>query len=201
MTQLTEREQADVGNRALKNPGDVAWCWQTITALQFMWENLQICHRSYLQIWREAEEHAIWEKVPPDNPYGTKLQMLERLKIGDEDSANAKVAGLAAITKPLKQHGGHLPKNGKEDDLGRLPRKKGSNRSDYLAARIARDHPEIHRRMMNGEFKSVADAARAAGIYRARPKSIGLVPDVNRVAVNIRKYYTLEQVQALKDAL
>ena len=33
------------------------------------------------------------------------------------------------------------------------------------------------------------------------PKRVGLLTDVNRVAANIRKHYTEEQVQALKDAL
>ena len=122
MTQLTEREQADVGNRSKKEPGSVPWSWQTITAMQFMWENLAICHDSYVEVWREAEEHAIWEKIPPDNPFGSKEAMLERLKIGDEDAAGAKVAGLAAVTKPLQPHGGQLPKNGKGGDLAKTRR-------------------------------------------------------------------------------
>ena len=32
-------------------------------------------------------------------------------------------------------------------------------------------------RMIRGEFKTVAEAARTAGIYKSRPKSVGL-PDV-----------------------
>ena len=177
MTTITEREQADVGNRALKTPGSVSWCWQTITALQFMWQNLEVCHDSYIQTWREAEEHAVWEKVPPDNPYGSKEAMLAQLRMGDEGYANAKVAGLASMAN------------------------EGGSKADYLTARIARDHPEIHRRLINGHFKSVSEAARAAGIHRTRPKSVGLVSDVNRVAANIKKHYTPEQVEALKNAL
>ena len=198
MTTLTEREQADVGNRANKTAGSVAWCWQTITALQFMWDNLEVCHDSYIRIWREAEEHAIWEKVPPDNPYGSKDAMLERLSIGDEGTANARVAGVAVLAKPLQRHGGQV--KGQGGERAHLP-STSSSRARYLSARIARDHPEIHRRMMNGEFKSMAEAARAAGIYRPRPKSVGLITDVNRVADNIKKHYSREQVKALKDAL
>ena len=124
--------------------------------------------------------------MPPEKPYGSKEAMLERLKIGDEDSASAKVAGLAVMAKPLKSN----------------ESKRNSSRSaDYLTSLIARDHPEIHRRMINGEFKTVADAARAAGIYRPQPKSVGLISDVDRVAANIKKHYTPEQVKALKDAL
>ena len=198
MTTFTEREQALVGNRINKTPGSTSWSWQTIEALQFMWENLEICYASYVQLWSEAEEQAIWDKVPPDNPYGSKEAMLERLKIGDEDSASAKVAGLAAVTRPLQPHGGEKA-NGKQPALEQVA--YGSRRAEYLTARIARDHPEIHRRMMNGEFKTVADAAREAGIYRPRSKSVGLISDVNKVAANIRKHYTSEQIKALKEAL
>ena len=97
MTALTEREQALVGNRANKTPGSTSWSWQTITALQFMWENLEICFgRLRFGLWREAEDHAIWEKVPPDNPYGSKEAMLKALEVGDEEYANAKLSALAA---------------------------------------------------------------------------------------------------------
>ena len=41
MTTLTEREQALIGNRANKTPGSTSWSWQTIEALQYMWENLR----------------------------------------------------------------------------------------------------------------------------------------------------------------
>ncbi len=198
MTALTEREQALVGNRANKTPGSTSWSWQTITALQFMWENLEICFDAYVRIWREAEDHAIWEKVPPDNPYGSKEAMLKALEVGDEEYANAKLSALAAEAIPLKPHGGDR-RNGDQGAKGHLER--GSNRARYLIARIARDHPEIHRRMMNGEFKTVAEAAREAGIYRPRQKSVGLISDIDRVAKNIRRHYTEEQVKALKDAL
>ena len=201
MTQLTEREQADVGNRSKKEPGSVPWSWQTITAMQFMWENLAICHDSYVEVWREAEEHAIWEKIPPDNPFGSKEAMLERLKIGDEDAAGAKVAGLAAVTKPLKRHGTN--QHSTNGDGGHVAQHvlPSSTRTDYLTARIARDRPDIHQRMLNGEFTTVAAAARAAGISKPRPKSVGLVQDLRRVAANIRKHYTREQVDSLRDAL
>ena len=198
MTMLTEREKALIGNRANKTPGSTPWSWQTIEALQFMWENLEICYGSYVQLWREAEEQAIWDKVPPDNPYGSKEAMLNALAVGDEDAANAKLAAESAMVKPLKQHGGVREKGEKQGDGRNLGR---GNRKKYLIARIARDHPMIHRRLMNGEFKSATDAARAAGIYRPPTKRVGLVPDVNRVAANIRKHYTPEQLKALKDAL
>ena len=41
---------------------------------------------------------------------------------------------------------------------------KAGNRSDYLVARMARDRPDILERMKAGEFTSVREAAREAGI-------------------------------------
>lgn len=195
VTQLTEREAAAMGPRSMKPVGSVAWCWQTVTALQYMWENLDLSFESYARAWAEAEEEAIWEKIPSDAPYGSKAAMIEQLAIGDDEGARAKVAALAAVTKPLKKHGGHLRRNGKEGATEHLPR--GSSQGSYLSARIARDHPVIYRRMLNGEFPSVAAAAREAGIMKPRTKTVSLSPDVGRVAGNIRKHYTPDQVETL----
>ncbi len=40
------------------------------------------------------------------------------------------------------------------------------NHSDYLAARLKRDAPEIAERLANGQFKSVRAAAIEAGIVK-----------------------------------
>jgi hypothetical protein len=48
---------------------------------------------------------------------------------------------------------------------------QGGNSRAYLLRRLARDHPDILERLKNGEFTSVRDAARAAGIItRSRPR-------------------------------
>ena len=196
------QEQFDAstsGSITSKTPGEPDWCWQMVSRLQTLWKSLDIDLDLYLGAWEEADEHRIWEKIPYDAPFGSKEAMLEGLGVGDDAAARARVAAQASITVPLQRHGGHLPKNGKEPAAGQVP--YGSNSTDYLTARIARDHPEIFTRMKNGEFDSVAAAAREAGIYKERTKSVGLIKDVDRVADNIRKHYTPEQVKALKDAL
>ena len=45
---------------------------------------------------------------------------------------------------------------------------QGGNSAEYRIAKLKRDHPEIARRLMDGEFKNVADAERAAGIGQAK---------------------------------
>ena len=54
----------------------------------------------------------------------------------------------------------------------------GGHTRSHLSARIARDYPDIHWRMLNGEFKSAADMARAAGIPLRRAMSVGLIVNV-----------------------
>ena len=202
MIELTEREMADVGNRADKVQGSVPWCWQTITALQFMWENLEHAHELYIRTWKEAEEQAIWEKVPPDNPYGSKDAMLKALEIGGETAARKRVAVQAIKVKSLSQHGTNQHTKEAAAHARQLPRSKHSRYgAEYLTARIARDRPDIWKRMQSGEFKSVAEAARAAGIFKPRRKTVALLDDLDRVAANIKRGYTEEQVKELRNLL
>ena len=62
------------------------------------------------------------------------------------------------------------PGQGKRTDLQPLATstklKRGSCNASYLAARIKRDHPDIAKRIKEGEFKSVRAAAIAAGIVK-----------------------------------
>jgi hypothetical protein len=51
---------------------------------------------------------------------------------------------------------------------GSAPTFNGRRDADYLAARIARDRPDILARMQAGAFKSVREAAIAAGIVQPR---------------------------------
>ena len=182
---LTEQQLANVGPRELKEPGSLAWCWQTVGLLQNMWRSVDRNVERYDEVWESLVEHRAWEKIPQEQPFGTIEVMKEKLSVGSPDEARALVARLAVQAKPLAKHDTNQPTSGAE----------------YLAARIARDHPEIHERMQLGEFKSVAEAARAAGILKMPTKRVALLKDVDRVAHNIKNYYTPEQVQALKKAL
>ena len=181
---VTEQEMANVGPLELKEPGSPAWCWQTVGLLQNMWGSVDRSVDRYLEVWESVVEHRAWENIPQEKPFGSLEVMKEKLKVGSAAAARARAAQLAIQAKTLSPHGGDR-----------------SNRAENLAARIERDHPEIHERMQNGEFISATEAARAAGILKTPPKRVGLLSDVNRVAANIRRHYTPEQVQALKDAL
>ena len=173
---MTEQEMANVGPRELKEPGSPAWCWQTVSLLQNMWGSIDSSISRYLEVWEAAEEHRVWETIPSEAPYGSIDLMKEKLKVGDAAEARAKTADLIIEAQPS--------------------RKSGSN----YTARIKRDHPEIAQRMERGEFKSVAEAARVAGIYTQR-KTITASADKGKVANSLLKTYGVDGCQELITAL
>ena len=196
---LESREQFEAsvsGAITAKTPGEPDWCWQMVSRLQYLWKCVDVELDLYLNAWASAEVHRIWEKIPPDAPYGSKDAMLKDLEFGDGSAARARVAAHASMPQTLQRRGSDRS-NGKQPESTKVA--YGS--SDYWRTRIARDHPEIHARMKNGEFKTVTDAARAAGIYRERPKDVRLGKDVGRVAANIKKHYSGDQVKSLIKAL
>jgi hypothetical protein len=70
--------------------------------------------------------------------------------------------------RPLSKHGGD--KRDRTIKCG-----KAGTTGEYLIARIKRDRPDITERLANGEFPSIAAAARAAGIdYQSRRKHYAL---------------------------
>jgi hypothetical protein len=74
------------------------------------------------------------------------------------------------MASPLDTHEGDR-KSGEEkanqpDNVRLKPSESFGNNADYLTARIARDRPDILKRMKAGEFRSVRSAAREAGIVR-----------------------------------
>ena len=191
---LTEQGEAQIsGPIVLKEPGSPQWCWQLLAAMQTQWRALNFDYELYMRTWEDAETYAIWEKVPYDNPYGSKERMLEALEIGDIPAAKARVMEKAMTVQPLAQHGS----NQHTEDITRVMSSQG-NRSDYLTARIARDRPDIWERMKHGEFDSVAAAAREAGITLPQPRrTVTLSDKVDRVAERLHSHYTPEQFAAL----
>jgi hypothetical protein len=202
MTEMVfEQDLASMeGPRALKEPGSPLWCWQTISALQHLWQTFTLDYDRYMKVWTEAEEHRVWEKVPYDNPFGTKENMLQRLALGDQGAARVRVMEKAMNAEPLGKNGGRRNK-GESHHAGQHTTRNGRQSTDYLSARIARDHPDIWERMKQGEFASVAEAARAAGIKLYKPKKIVLSDNVDRVADALIEHYGQDEIEQLRKRL
>jgi hypothetical protein len=76
-----------------------------------------------------------------------------------------QVQRMAATAQPLQPAENH-PGPGRGHTKKPHEKAKAGNRSDYLVARIARDRPDILEQMKAGEFTSVREAARAAGLVK-----------------------------------
>lgn len=77
----------------------------------------------------------------------------------------------SAKKQPRTESGKMMPKTSKETVSSNST--NGSRGNDYLSRRIKRDAPEVFERMKAGEFRSVAAAAREAGIKKA-PDMLGI---------------------------
>ena len=197
---MREKVEADLsGPAAAKDPGDPQWCWQKVGLLQVDWGLLETSYDSYVATLKLIDEHRVWEKIPEDNPFGTREAMLEALAIGDEETARREVQDRlkrrALQTKALQQHGGTNHHNKEEDAPEHLPRHLSG--SDYLLARIKRDRPDVFERVLNGEFETATAAARAAGIVRKKHRSVTLGNDVGRLASTLSNHYTPEEFTEL----
>ena len=199
---FSEQDLASMeGPRAMKEPGTPEWCWQTISAMQHMWNSLHLNYEHYMTILGEAKQERIWEKVPPDKPYGSEDTMLKQVEVGNAKDAQKrmKVQTLAAQARALQKHGAN-------QHLGIYHDKVQSTRGDtdpeYLLSVIARDNPEIMQRVINGEFQSARAAAREAGIALAQPKkTVTLSDNVDRLVATLKSHYSAEQIQRLRKGL
>lgn len=201
--EFSEQDLASMeGPRAIKEPGSTEWCWQTISALQHMWSSLHLNYEHYMGILAEAEEQAVWEKIPPEAPYGSKENMLKQVEVGDTKDAQKrmKVQTLAAQARALQKNSGVRQEQGKDtqSDNGKTEKITGRNSSESLLRLIEQDHPEVMERIIAQEFDSVRAAAREAGITLAQPKkTVTLSDNVERVASVLKGHYEAEQIQQI----
>src|SRR5262244_3649399 len=103
-----------------------------------------------------------------------------------------QVQRMAATAQPLQPAENH-PGPGSGHTKKPHEKAKAGNRSAYLVARIARDRPDRLERMKAGEFTSVREAAREAGII----KGVALVNQV----VRLWEKPTPEERQAIRQRL
>ena len=129
-----------------------------------------------------------WIEAYPPEGLHTKPAIIEAL-IRDDPALVIEFKQL--MRGKLNDNGkGNLAGVNQHTDQRRNPHyNKGSSFGDspeYLAARIARDHPDIQARIGQGEFKSVRAAAVAAGIVKPRKQfTVGHSTDPRDFAVKL----------------
>ena len=199
-----QTEAGASGLRALKDAGDPQWCWQTISYLQTIWQSLSLDYDRYMQAWEEAEEHKVWEKVPYDNPFGTKEEMLSQLELGDDKHAQRRmnVQPIARRIRLKFSYGGDRRSEGFQDYNCNVEAPRQGNSREYLLSRLYHKHYDIFQRWERGEFRSVRAAAIAAGIgVQQAKRSVTLGNNMNRLAEVLHTHYTPDQLAALSDRM
>ncbi len=194
----TAREDASTSPIELKQPGSIEWCWQQIDALKSAWDGRLTSEERWIHRLRKLEAYEAWAKVPPEKPYGS-LEALLKAEIGvdvQESVAIVKTRAMAAqLIKPAKHAG---PGRGRRKTGVDNTCLRGSSNADYLTARIARDRPDILERMKAGEFSSVRQAAKEAGIVNER---LSVPADPIRAAQYLKRRFTKTEFAAFKKEL
>jgi hypothetical protein len=194
----TAREDALTSPLEFKRPGSVEWCWQQIDALKYAWDGKLTSEERWLDRLRKLEAYEAWATVPPEKPYGS-LEALLKAEIGvdvQESVAIVKTRALAAkLIKPAKHAG---PGRGYKKTDDNISGFQCGSSADYLTARIARDRPDILERMKAGEFSSVRQAAKEAGIVNER---LSVPVDPTRAAQYLKRRFTKTEFDAFKKEL
>jgi hypothetical protein len=103
-------------------------------------------------------------------------------QIADAATPLSTPGGQAGNTNAAKE-----AESGEENEVDNIKFvSQGGTQAEYLAARIARDRPDILERMKLGEFSSVRAAAREAGIVKDR---ITILTEPQAAAAQIEKHF------------
>jgi hypothetical protein len=190
----TAREDASTSPIELKQPGSIDWCWQQIDALKSAWDGKLTSEELWMHRLRKLEAYEAWAKVPPEKPYGS-LEALLKAEIGvDVQESVAIVKTRAMAAKALTKHG----ELGRGRSRGSVTTSINDRSAKYLTARIARDRPDILERMKAGEFSSVRQAAKEAGIVNER---LSVPKDPTRAAQYLKRRFTKTEFDAFKKEL
>jgi hypothetical protein len=149
--------------------GSPSWCYQTIYLLKLYWESKNLSEKRWLNILGELKEQKVWDKIPPDNPYGS-LDALLKAEVGvDEETISNGVAKTPQDGKdmPLREGPGGNVKTLHVDNVNMKDRPTGNSKS-YLLRRMGRDFPEVLDKLEAGEYKSTRQAAIACGIVKVK---------------------------------
>lgn len=154
LASLNERERAAFGPRALKKPGSIEWCWQTLDGLKADYKRIEERFHDVDGTVKELEHFEAWKIVPPDKPYGSLNAMLKaeigitQRKLGDQ-------------VRILKERG--RPKKGEEKGVDNTINRSSTGR-EYILGRLDRDgFPELAAKVRAHKMSARA-AALAAGI-------------------------------------
>ena len=114
-TNREDREAAAIGPRILKDPRSVAYAWQTVSLLKGVYGRREVSLRDWAAALAVAERHEIFNRIPPEKPYGSMDAMLKaEIGVTLEESVQNVWSRLEEPT-PLERMLGLLPKLSRQE--------------------------------------------------------------------------------------
>lgn len=149
------------------------------------------CFASSLGLWDATETIAFTEKPwailgDDEETFFKKVIGKSRSEIRQNAIQAEKARQIAATAQPIAEHG--EIGNGRSRDSkneNRISTPRGGTNQPYRIAKLKRDYPVIAQRLAQGEFRSVREAERAAGL--------DVPPKLSRVRKLIRAYDRLTE--------
>ena len=154
-----------------------------IDRLKGMWVRKETTEANYLDLLEQVEKSQLWRYYPPGRPYGSAPAFFAGEGIPDRKAfkrwkKRTDLARLAQTIIPARPRGWPPGSSETEDDgeqlVGESSRRPPS-KTEALLARVARDAPEVLERVKAGEFETLGQIAKAAGM-KAQSPSIALGP-------------------------
>ena len=189
------REDASTAPRNTRVPGSPEWCYQTMTLLKSSYRHIHIDQEHFTHYLNELREHRAWEKVPVDHPYGTEEKMLvaELGKRVDEITAELSAAKHDLRQQERKSVAQELDAETPSlKDVGHPGSNSNTQKNDisfgtsaaYAIAKLRKDRPDIHRRVLDGELTANAGMIEA-GFRKKRPsQKLSIVDRMLRLWLN-----------------
>lgn len=186
--ELTERERARAGPRALKEVGSPEWCWQTVDYLKDSLRHVDERWRVSEAVLDELIKVRAWKVIPSESPYGTLDEMLKEEVGLDADAIRQRIEEVR-----LADHGGDRHSPSFQADNIRLKDSYGTGET-YIVRRLKRDHPDLAQQVLDGKV-----SAHAAGIEAGFVPRTATVPidDPARLAATLRRRLAPDTLAAL----
>lgn len=151
------------------------------------------CFASSLGLWDATETIAFTEKPwailgDDEETFFKKVIGKSRSEIRQNAIQAEKARQIAATVEAIAEHGDNqhtLKDGGYSKNENRISTPKGGTNQPYRIAKLKRDYPAIAQRLAQGEFRSVREAERAAGL--------DVPPKLSRVRKLIRAYDRLTE--------
>ena len=178
--------------------------WESVAVARSLWAEIDFPHDCRLMKQVADEADLLAEELGYENGDAFIVEYLKLdldvvrqvISFLDEEQPTEAVAVEQVIE--LRAHG--RPKKDEEGKGYIVTLKRRGNDSDYIKARLRRDHPEIAEQLEAGEFKSARQAGIAAGFIKPIA-CVRLVDDLSKVAASISRHLSFERRMQLVELL